>query len=122
MDTGYILKELVELNNNCLKKPFSYEDTKKLQKDFKKEFLAIQEESFNADFNDYCMIIVGTISYILKGKTAAIPPRQKDLLKLDFFDRFSQYSFLKDKLTLYSSLHDEYNNYEKARKLILKVI
>lgn len=99
--------------------PFPYEGTSKIKIDFERDFGLLEDESLNADFNDYCTVIVGTMSYILKGNINKIPIRQIDLLKKGFFERFPKYNFFESKLPKYPDFENEYNNHEKIRKLIL---
>ncbi|XGA12897.1 DNRLRE domain-containing protein [Paenibacillus thiaminolyticus] len=40
-----------------------------VKSDFEMDFISLEDGSLNADFIDYCTVIVGTTSYILKGKT-----------------------------------------------------
>jgi len=53
--------------------PFPYEGTRKIKVDFERDFLLLEDENLNADFNDYCTVIVGTTSYILGGIFDKIP-------------------------------------------------
>lgn len=90
----------------------------KIKVDFEKDFVMLEDESLNADFNDYCTAIVGTTSYILKGNVNKIPNRQIELLNKGFFERFPQYNFIESSLKKYPDFESEYNNHEKLRKLI----
>ncbi|WP_373316213.1 YxiJ family protein [Paenibacillus cookii] len=40
--------------------PFPYEEASQIKVDFEWDFLLLEDESLNADFNDYCTVIVGT--------------------------------------------------------------
>ncbi|GGH61412.1 hypothetical protein GCM10008014_36830 [Paenibacillus silvae] len=98
--------------------PFPYEDIAKMREDFKEDF-SRTDDSFSADFNDYCSVIAGTITYIINNNAGGIPERQVDLLRKGFFERFQHYSFLEEKLLQYPHLFNEYITHEKVRKLIL---
>lgn len=102
-----------------MENPFPYEGTSKIKHDFAGDFGLLEDESLNADFNDYCTAIAGTMSYILKGNVNKIPDRQKELLKKDFFEMFPQYNFFGSKLAAYPDFQNEYSNHEKLRKLVL---
>lgn len=119
MNKEYILTKISYLYNFQLVNPFPYEDTKKIKRDFERDFISLVDESLNADFNDYCTVIVGTTSYILKGKVTEIPKKQVELLNKDFFQRFPNYSFIKTSLKNYPDFQAEYNNHEQLRILIL---
>ncbi|MBT2288725.1 hypothetical protein J7E73_06160 [Paenibacillus albidus] len=97
-----------------LNKPFPYKDTNKLRAEFLPE-----EDFFNCDFNSYCMNIAGTLSYILEGKSVEIPPEQIDMLRYSFFDLFSEYKFLEDKVSGYHDFVQNYRNFEEARQMLL---
>ncbi|RJE91287.1 hypothetical protein D3P07_04330 [Paenibacillus sp. 1011MAR3C5] len=89
-----------------------------MREDFKEDF-SQTDDSFSADFNDYCSVIAGTITYIINNNVGGIPERQVVLLHKGFFERFEHYSFLEEKLIHYSLLFNEYLSHEKTRKLIL---
>ncbi|MGF9909857.1 YxiJ family protein [Brevibacillus porteri] len=117
------IRELSDLYERQLSKPFPYEDTKKMEKEWREHFSALQEEHFfNADFSYYCSVIAGTISYIVKDKAMNIPKGQIDYMKKSFFEAFPQYCFVKESLGKYPKLFNEYTSYEQARKLILDFI
>lgn len=99
--------------------PFPYEGTRKIKVDFERDFLLLEDENLNADFNDYCTVIVGTTSYILGGNFDEIPEMQIELLHKSFFERFPKYNFFESNLDKYPDFQNEYNNHEKLRKLIL---
>ncbi|WP_374018147.1 YxiJ family protein [Paenibacillus thiaminolyticus] len=119
MNKVEILEKISYLNNFQLVNPYPYEDTKKIKSDFEMDFISLEDESFNADFNEYCTVIVGTTSYILKGKATNIPKKQVELLNEDFFQRFPKYRFIETSLKNYPDFQAEYNNHEQLRKLIL---
>ncbi|AKG37647.1 hypothetical protein VK70_07345 [Paenibacillus durus ATCC 35681] len=102
--------------------PCPYEGTSKIKIDFEKDFAMLEDESLNADFNDYCTVIVGTTSYLLKGNVEKIPNRQIELLNRGFFERFPQYNFFESSLEKYPDFQNEYNNHEKLRKLVLNFL
>ncbi|MBV6717313.1 YxiJ-like family protein [Paenibacillus chitinolyticus] len=109
------------LYNLELTGPFPYKDLKRIKQHFELEFSLLSEEAcLNADFNDYCMTVAGTISYVLNGSEENIPPRQMLLIKLDFFERFPSYKFFENKVSDYPALQKELNSFEKARELLIR--
>ncbi|CAM5795909.1 YxiJ family protein [Brevibacillus borstelensis] len=118
MKSEEMLEKISRLYNFQLVNPFPYEDTNRIKIDFESEFELLEEENLNADFNDYCTLIVGTTSYILKGNVANIPKKQIEFLNEDFFQRFPQYSFIKAKLENYPDFQNEYIIHEELRKII----
>lgn len=118
--SGHIptVMEAAKIHKFIMVNPFPYEETSQIKVDFERDFLLLENESLNADFNDYCTVIVGTTSYILKGDVDKIPNRQIELLKKGFFERFPQYNFIESSLNKYPDFQKEYNNHEKLRKLI----
>lgn len=116
-------KKILE-NLNKIKKsfnnPFPYSDTEKIQKDFKEQFNKINEFSFNADFNQFCMQIAGVLSYLSNGNEKDISKKQLDQLNNNFFETFSRYNFLQEEIKNYPNLYKEYVNYEKVRILLLE--
>ena len=113
-----ILSKISEMHKLIMVNPFPYEETSKIKIDFERDFVLLEDESLNPDFNDYCTVIVGTTSYILKGNVDKIPNRQIELLKKGFFERFPKYNFIESSLKNYPAFQNEYNNHEKLRKLI----
>jgi hypothetical protein len=107
-----------------LDKPFPYRDSGQIQEDFRIYFLKLsqQDDSLNGDFNDFCMNIAGTLSYVLAGKTDRIAKWQIEILQMSFFDRFKQYKFLETKISNYKEFYEEYANFEETRKLLLQVV
>lgn len=118
-----ILKQLSDINKE-LNKPFPYKDTDKLQEDFVTEFsnLSDEENSLTGDFNNYCMNIAGTLTYVLSGKTKKIPQNQIDILQKSFFEYYKQYKFLEAHISNYKDFFEEYKIFEETRKLLIKVV
>ncbi|API93368.1 YxiJ family protein [Virgibacillus sp. 19R1-5] len=85
----------------CLKKldlqnGFPYEDLNLIKDTYVKELSNLPSDtSLIEDFNDFCLIIAGSVSYAIEGKK--IPKYQKRLLNKDFFESYPYYSFLKKK-------------------------
>ncbi|MBM7110326.1 YxiJ family protein [Brevibacillus laterosporus] len=119
MNKGEILGKISYLYNYQLVNPFPYEETSKIKIDFERDFVLLEDESLNADFNDFCTLMGGTTSYILKGNVDKIPKRQIELLNKGFFERFPQYQFFESSLEKYPDFQNEYNIHEQLRKLIL---
>ncbi|PAE38329.1 YxiJ family protein [Bacillus sp. 7884-1] len=118
-----IIKQLTEIKSK-LDKSFPYRVCGQIQEDFRDEFLKLsqQDNSLNGDFNDFCMNIAGTLSYVLAGKTDRIPKWQIAILEMSFFDRFQQYKFLEYGISSYKEFFEEYTNFEETRKLLLQVL
>ncbi|MFP7298677.1 YxiJ family protein [Neobacillus niacini] len=118
-----IIEKLKHMKDK-LDQPFPYRDNDQIQEDFRDEFLRLshQDNSLNGDFNDYCMNIAGTLSYVLAGKINRIPNRQIEVLQLSFFDSFPQYKFLESRISNYSDFFEEYKNFEDTRKLLMQVL
>ncbi|MFB7142793.1 YxiJ family protein [Gottfriedia sp. NPDC056225] len=106
-----------------LDNPFPYRDTDKIQEDFKSEFssLPYEKDCLTGDFNDFCMNIAGTLSYVLGGKQNKVPKGQVELLRFSFFERFSQYKFIENNLTEYKEFNQEFKVHEETRCLLLKL-
>ncbi|MBO2944336.1 hypothetical protein JJQ72_10190 [Paenibacillus sp. F411] len=98
---------------------FPYEDIYKMKKDFEYDFASLEDECFNADFSEYCALMVGTISYILIDDAVSIPAKQIKLLDKDFFQMFPQYSFIQSSIINYPEFHNKYVLHEKVRKLLV---
>lgn len=122
MDKEKVLSLISEENNLIMANPFPYEGTRKIKVDFERDFLLLKDENLNADFNDYCTVIVGTTSYIFAGNFDKIPEWQIKLLNKGFFERFPMYNFFESSLDKYPDFQNEYNNHEKLRKLILNYL
>lgn len=118
-----IINQLTDIKSK-LDKPFPYRDSDQIQEDFRDEFLKLsdQDDSLNGDFNDFCMNIAGTLSYVLAGKTDRIPKWQIEILQMSFFDRFQQYMFLEYEISSYKDFFEEFTNFEGTRKLLLQVV
>ncbi|MER2079663.1 YxiJ family protein [Psychrobacillus psychrotolerans] len=118
-----IIGQLNEIKNE-LEKPIPYRDTDKIQVDFQTEFLSLsdEEDCLTGDFNNYCMNIAGTLSYVLAGKTNKVPQGQIEMLQKSFFDSFKQYKFFEDKIEIYNDFCREYKNFEKTRTLLLHML
>ncbi|AMQ08247.1 YxiJ family protein [Sporosarcina psychrophila] len=111
-----IYKELLAIKES-LYTPFPYSDIYKIQHDFIKELNP--DDILTADLNTYWMNIVGSLSYVLRGKLQAIPQGQIDWLQLTFYDIFHQYYFLQESMINYPTFYAEYMNHEKARELLV---
>lgn len=111
-----IYEELL-VRRNSLYNPFPYDDTDKIQIDFKEELS--DDECLTGDLNTYWMNIAGCLSYVLNGNEKSIPQGQLKWLRLTFFDIFTQYKFLEGKIAGYPTFLEEYLNYERARLLLL---
>jgi hypothetical protein len=118
-----IIRKLTELKGQ-LDNPFPYKDTDKIQEDFENHFLNLSddEDSLTGDFNTYCMTMAGTLSYVLAGNTNKIPKSQIQFLQKPFFDLFTQYRFIENKIGNYKDFYDEYKKFEETRKLLLLVV
>jgi hypothetical protein len=123
MDKSKIEIELAKMYQKVLLHPFPYEDTRRIQKDFKHQFSLLSEPlDFNPDFNTYCTTIAGSISYVIDGKANRLPPQRAKLLLFNFFERFPVYKFLENSVSAYPTFNDEYTSFEKARKLLLEYL
>lgn len=118
-----IISTLNEFKNK-LYGPFPYRDCARIQEDFRREFLRLSDEEncLNADYNTYCANITGTLSYVLKGKTAEITEGQIDIIHLSFFDCFLQYKFFESHITNYKEFNEQYLYHEEARKLLIQLV
>ncbi|MEH7748025.1 YxiJ family protein [Neobacillus drentensis] len=119
MDKTQIFEELKSMQQIVIN-PFPYDDTTKMQKDFKRNFS--KEDCLNADLNSYWMNIAGCLSKVFRGNESKIPQGQIDWLHLSFFGIFEQYRFLEENISNYPTFYDEYMNNEKARELLLKYL
>ncbi|GAA0136301.1 hypothetical protein YSY43_31420 [Paenibacillus sp. YSY-4.3] len=122
MDKEEVLSLISEKHKSIMVNPFPYEGTSKIKVDFERDFVLLEDESLNADFNDYCTVIAGTTSYILNGHSDKIPKRQIELMNNGFFELFPKYNFFESSLDKYPEFQNEYNNHEKLRKLILNYL
>lgn len=87
----------------------------KIEKDFEDNLA--EENWLVADFNEFCMLIAGSSSYVLSNKK--IPNYQRQFLYKDFFTLYPKYTFLKDSVSNYPHFYKELESFEKARKLLL---
>jgi YxiJ-like protein len=111
-----IYEELLARKNNIYN-PFPYDDTDKIQIDFKEELSGY--ECLTGDLNTYWMNIAGCLSYVLNGNEKSIPQGQLEWLRLNFFDIFIQYKFLEEKIEDYPAFLEEYSRHERVRLLLL---
>ena len=111
-----IYKEL-QVIKDSLHIPFPYSDIYKIQEDFIKEINP--NDILTADLSAYWANIAGSLGYIERGKSEAIPQGQIDWLQLTFYDIFPQYCFLQVSMINYPTFYEEYMNHEKARELLV---
>ncbi|NBJ71526.1 MULTISPECIES: YxiJ family protein [Clostridia] len=103
-----------------LQNGFPYEDLNLIEDTYVKEQSNLPNDtSLIEDFNDFCFIIAGSVSYAMEGKK--IPQYQKRLLNKDFFENYPSYFFLKKELNKYSDLKGELEIHELARQLLIKL-
>ncbi|AFC29096.1 hypothetical protein PM3016_2208 [Paenibacillus mucilaginosus 3016] len=104
--------------------PFPSRDISKMMVDFRHDFqkLGGQAICFNADFAEYCMVIAGTLSYVLTGKSNEIPQIQIDYIKLSFFTWYPQYKFIEGRMSEYKEFNRRYENNEEVRMLLLEFL
>nr|WP_162616133.1 YxiJ family protein [Paenibacillus lutimineralis] len=95
MSSEEIREKISSLYNFQLANPFPYEDTSRMKIDVESDFELSEGESLNANFNDYCTLIVGTTSYILNGNVANIPEKQIEFLNEGFSKGFLNTVLLK---------------------------
>lgn len=122
MNQDVLKARIVEMYMTLRETPFPYNNITAIQVDFSETFMALKNALISADFNNYCMLIVGTASYIVNERSEHIPTRQLELLEKDFFQRFPQYIFLESRLTSYPEFHKEYYEHETLRRLIKEYI
>jgi hypothetical protein len=113
-----LISELENLYNTELMNEFPNEDIEQIEKDF--EDCISEEVWLNADFNEFCMLIAGSSSYVLGNKK--IPNNQMHFLYKDFFSLYPKHSFLKDYVSNYPHFYKEFVSFEKARELLLVII
>lgn len=111
-----IYKEL-QVIKDSLHIPFPYSDIYKIQEDFIKEINP--NDILTADLSAYWANIAGSLGYIERGKSEAIPQGQIEWLQLTFYDIFHQYYFLQESMINYPTFYAEYMNHEKARELLV---
>ena len=119
IEKEHIFKELQAIKES-LYTPFPYSDIYKINHDFIEEINP--DDILTADLNTYWMNIVGSLSYVLRGKSKAIPQRQIDWLQLTFYEIFHQYYFLQESMIDYPIFYEQYMNYEKARMLLVEYL
>ena len=111
-----IYKELLAIKES-LHTPFPYSDIYKMQHDFIKELNP--DDILTADLSTYWANIAGSLGYVERRKSQAIPQGQIDWLQLTFYDIFHQYYFLQESMINYPTFYAEYRNHEKARELLV---
>lgn len=119
IDKTKLLNDLRQLKVE-LYHPFPHDDVNKIQNEFNEKFQ--EDDILTADLNSYWANIVGSLSYVLNGKTKKIPQIQIKELKLTFFEVFPQYSFLENEIFSYPTFYEEYKIHEKARELMLSYL
>lgn len=120
-DQSATIKELALLYKS-LHRSFPYRDSARLKEDFAEAFAHLKEESFNADFNEYCALIAGTISYVMHNSIPEIPVRQLKLLQKSFFERYPAYAFIQPRLSDYPTISADLEDHERARGMLLSLI
>ncbi|WP_227940229.1 YxiJ-like family protein [Alkalihalobacillus deserti] len=113
-----LISELENLYNTELMNEFPNEDIEQIGKDF--EDSITEEDWLVADFNEFCMLIAGSSSYVLGNKK--IPNYQRQFLYKDFFSLYPKYLFLKNSVSSYPHFYKELVSFEKARELLLVII
>lgn len=109
----------------CLKKldlqnGFPYEDLNLIEDTYAKELSNLPSDtSLIEDFNGFCLIIAGSVSYAIEGKK--IPKYQKRLLNKDFFESHPFYSFLKKEINKYNDFKRELERHELARQILIQL-
>ncbi|MFD2114246.1 YxiJ family protein [Paenibacillus yanchengensis] len=88
----------------------------------KLDFVELENENLHDDFNDYCSVVAGTISFVMIGNKDNISAEQIAVLSQDFFERFPQYRLFESSLENYPDFQNIYNNHEEFRKLVLRFI
>lgn len=63
MNQEEILAKISDLYHSKFDHPFPYEDTNQIKADFEGEITILEDEGLNADFNDYCTVIIGAAIY-----------------------------------------------------------
>ncbi|WOD61315.1 YxiJ-like family protein [Niallia taxi] len=108
------IKQLLQLS---LQNPFPYQDSSKIQQDFKKQLL--EEDCLIADLNTYWMMIAGSLSFLIRGQSRNISPKSIAWLQMSFFEIFKQYQFLEPHIDQYPYFYKEYIHFDKARHFIV---
>lgn len=113
-----LISQLENLYNKELMNEFPNDDIEQIEKDF--EDSISEEDWLVTDFNEFCILIAGSSSYVLANKK--IPNNQSQFLYNDFFSRYPKHSFLKDYVSNYPHFYKELVSFEKARELLLVII
>jgi len=114
-----IYKELQGIKDS-LYTPFPYSDINIIKHDFIKKLNL--EDILTADLSAYWANIAGSLGYVERGKSQAIPQGQIDWLQLTFYDIFHQYYFLQESMIHYPVFYEQYRSYEKARMLLVEYL
>ncbi|WP_019413166.1 YxiJ family protein [Paenisporosarcina sp. TG20] len=113
-----LISELENLYNIELMNEFPNEDIEKIEKDF--EDIISEVDWLVGDFNEFCMLIAGSSSYVLGNKK--IPNNHRQVLYKNFYSLYPKYSILKDSISNYPHFYKELESFEKARELLLVII
>lgn len=113
-----LINELEILYNTQLMNEFPSEDIEQIEIDF--EGVIPEIEWLTADFNEFCMLIAGSTSYVLGNKKT--PPYQRQFLNKNFFSLYPKYTSLKVSTSNYPQFNKELESFEKARELLLVII
>ena len=116
---NHLISKLENLYNTELMNEFPNEDIEQIEIDFEDSGIS-EEDWLDADFNEFCMLIAGSSSYVLSNKK--IPNNQMQFLYNDFFSLYPKHSFLKDSVSNYPYFYKELVSFEKARELLLVII
>ncbi|MCM3597225.1 YxiJ-like family protein [Metabacillus idriensis] len=112
-----LINNLKILYETELKNAFPYEDIEQIEKDFDGE---LSEEHFlTGDFNEFCMTIAGSSTYVISKEK--IPYHQRQYLDKNFFSLYPQYFFLTDSVSKYPQFYKELMSFEKARLLLIEI-
>lgn len=112
------IQKLKELYKSTLTFGFPYEDILKMEKEFENQNPEI--ENFIEDFNDFCLLVAGSCTYVLSNKR--IPKSQRKNVEKSFFSQYPQYHFIQSALCQYADLNREFQSFERARVLLVKII
>lgn len=112
------IKELKKMYESTLAAGFSYENISKIEKKFGNKNPEI--ENFIEDFNNFCLLVAGSCTYVLSNKK--IPKYQRKNLERDFFSQYPEYYFIQAELGRYSDLYRELKSIESARELLIEII
>jgi len=112
------IKELKKMYESTLTADFPYEDISRIEKEFGNKNPEI--ENFIEDFNNFCLLVAGSCTYILSNNK--IPKYQRKNLERDFFTQYPEYCFIQPELGRYSDLYRELKSFESARELLIEII